>query len=237
MILENTSDPFSDENRPPSEVLPNYTLVETRSPTTLTSGPRAILRAGGGSRPPEYVPARPTVPLIYTFTMWHAESVLLIPPRSCPDRTPIYNIRVKLNLNPFTPLSYVTTIRRGATEDGSIVGEFEIGVSHPRAIVTFGNYSTRMSSILTKRSNEERVWRWKHTNIDLRWDCKSVLDDGSSMCVCYDSRKHQVASFVPPPPNASPPLPEATLTVFPDGHDMFDDILISALVIERKLTS
>lgn len=53
---------------------------------------------------------------------------------------------------------------------------------------------------------------------------------------CLDSRKLQLASFVPPPIDGSPPLPDATLTVFPDGHEYFDHILISSLVVERKLT-
>lgn len=53
---------------------------------------------------------------------------------------------------------------------------------------------------------------------------------------CLDSRKSQLASFVPPPIDATPPLPDATLTVFPDGHEAFDHILVSALVVDRKLT-
>ncbi|KAF8972035.1 hypothetical protein BDZ97DRAFT_1782813 [Flammula alnicola] len=46
----------------------------------------------------------------------------------------------------------------------------------------------------------------------------------------------QIASFVPPPLDASPPLPEATLTIFPYGHKLIDEIVVSALVIERMLT-
>jgi hypothetical protein len=48
----------------------------------------------------------------------------------------------------------------------------------------------------------------------------------------------QLASFVPPSPDASPPLPAAVLTVFPDGHqdNLFDHIVLSALIVERKLT-
>lgn len=53
---------------------------------------------------------------------------------------------------------------------------------------------------------------------------------------CSNAQKIQLASFVPPPLDASPPLPDATLTVFPDGHALFDDILLSALVIDRKMT-
>ncbi|KAF9523214.1 hypothetical protein CPB83DRAFT_863200 [Crepidotus variabilis] len=51
----------------------------------------------------------------------------------------------------------------------------------------------------------------------------------------------QVAVFVPPPPEASPPLPDATLTIYPsnlgekDRQKLMDEIVVSALVIERML--
>ena len=62
-----------------------------------------------------------------------------------------------------------------------------------------------------------------------------TLDDGSPMCVCYNAgSSDQVATFVPPPLDATPPGPAAVLTVFPDGWEWFDEILVSALVIERK---
>ena len=52
--------------------------------------------------------------------------MFLLPPRDVdPTLTPVYNISVSLNLNPFVPLSYVTTIRRGIDDDGEFVGEFE----------------------------------------------------------------------------------------------------------------
>lgn len=52
---------------------------------------------------------------------------------------------------------------------------------------------------------------------------------------CYDApTSHQVAIFIPPPLDASPPIPAAALTVFPDGWGSFDEILLSALVLERK---
>jgi hypothetical protein len=55
---------------------------------------------------------------------------------------------------------------------------------------------------------------------------------------CYDANNNlaQLASFVPPPVDASPPIPAAVITVFPDGHEFFDQILLSALVVERKWT-
>lgn len=86
-----------------------------------------------------------------------------------------------------------------------------------------------------------------------------MLEDGSFMCIvsqlvtscspmlvlkkhalyqCYaaDESRSQLATFIPPPISSSPPLPDPVLTVFPDGHQCFDHILISALIIERKMT-
>lgn len=64
--------------------------------------------------------------------------------------------------------------------------------------------------------------------------CAASAAHGRSQCSDYEGS--QLASFVPPPIDASPPLPEATLTVFPSGHEYFDHILISALIVERKMT-
>ncbi|KAI8974837.1 hypothetical protein BD414DRAFT_423851 [Trametes punicea] len=180
---------------------------------------------------------RPTRPRMYTFSSWSNNSMFLLPPRDV-DRTltPVYNISTALNLNPFVPLSYVTTVKRGFDEEGNLVGEFELAIMHSRAIVRIGNHSTRMSNILKKDGYSPRKFLWQYGDIELRWDCRTTLDDGSPMCICSDNRSHQIASFVPPPLDASPPLPAATLTVFPDGHELFDHILLSALVVERKIT-
>ncbi|OCH85482.1 hypothetical protein OBBRIDRAFT_798125 [Obba rivulosa] len=160
----------------------------------------------------------------------------LLPPRTLDAaRTPVYAIDVRLNLNPFAPLSYITTVRRGPV-DGDVVGEFELAIMHKRATVTIGNHSTRLANVLTADARSPRRFRWRHRGVELRWDCRTTLDDGSPMCICSDASSSQLASFVPPPLDASPPLPAATLTVFPDGHPNFDHILLSALIVERKLT-
>ena len=51
--------------------------------------------------------------------------MLLMPPESVADRSPIANISVALNLNPFAPLSYITTVRNGGTAEGAMIGDFE----------------------------------------------------------------------------------------------------------------
>ncbi|EIW54767.1 uncharacterized protein TRAVEDRAFT_131463, partial [Trametes versicolor FP-101664 SS1] len=180
---------------------------------------------------------RPRQPRIYTFASRSNTSMLLLPSRDVdPTLTPIYNISVTLNLNPFVPLSYVTTVRRGRDESGELVGEFELGVMHSRATLKLNNSATRMSTVLKKSGHSPRKFTWDCAGVALRWDCRTTLDDGSPMCICSDVDSHQIASFVPPPPDPPQPPPAATLTVFPDGHELFDHILISALVIDRKIT-
>lgn len=49
--------------------------------------------------------------------------MLLIPEANSPDSRPLYHISVFLNC--FNPTSATTVVRRGATEDGKIVGQFE----------------------------------------------------------------------------------------------------------------
>lgn len=52
--------------------------------------------------------------------------MFLVPPRSIdPGRGALYFISVELNLNPFIPLSYVTSVHRGSDANGELIGEFE----------------------------------------------------------------------------------------------------------------
>jgi len=160
-----------------------------------------------------------------------------MPPTTSADLSAVYNITVALNLDPFVPLSYITTIRRGATQTGEIVGSFELSINQKRAFATVGGRTKRLASVLWSIHGSSRHLDWSISDINLRWDCRLTLDDGSPMCVCYNTgSSDQVATFVPPPLDATPPGPAATLTVFPDGWSFFDEILISALVVERRRT-
>jgi hypothetical protein len=62
----------------------------------------------------------------------------------------------------------------------------------------------------------------------------AILNRDVSQCYTLQS-PIQLASFVPPPLDAPPPFPEAVLTIFPDGHECFDHILLSALIMQRKI--
>ncbi|KAG7450706.1 uncharacterized protein BT62DRAFT_1072741 [Guyanagaster necrorhizus] len=197
------------------------------------------------SRPPRYwTHERPEHPVTYTFTNWNSKTMLLIPPpntgrASGSESLPSYTISVSLNLNPFLPISYVTSVHRVGSEDNLLLGEFELAINHSREILMMRGFNTRISNVLSNIQSSPRHWWWGLGGISLRWDCRTALEDGSFMCICYaaDESRGQLATFIPPPIASSPPLPDPMLTVFPDGHQFFDHILISALIIERKMTT
>lgn len=64
-----------------------------------------------------------TSPVVYTFSPLSFNSMIIAPPPTAPDATPRYHISVSLNC--FIPSSFITTIRRGSTEYGEYVGDFE----------------------------------------------------------------------------------------------------------------
>lgn len=65
----------------------------------------------------------PTHETTYTFSPQSSNSMLLLPPPESQDTRPFYHISVATNC--FIPYMFVTTLRRGATEYGAYVGEFE----------------------------------------------------------------------------------------------------------------
>ncbi|KAF9453603.1 hypothetical protein P691DRAFT_658346 [Macrolepiota fuliginosa MF-IS2] len=74
--------------------------------------------------PPDYRVARnPVQPVRYQFSNLGANSMILLPPADAPDTRPVYHITVSMNC--FVPNCYITTIRRGGTEQGEYVGDFE----------------------------------------------------------------------------------------------------------------
>ncbi|KAJ7034675.1 hypothetical protein C8F04DRAFT_558867 [Mycena alexandri] len=214
--------------------------------------------ASNRAQPPRYSRVRrPKNPLSYTFVPPRfaddPNSMVMVPPEEADDQGQ-YRISVSLNLNPFVPVSYRTTVHRLEGPDESFIGDFELSLNHRRAIITIGDITTRLSNVLFNINASPRHWTWRWDEIGLRWDCRSTLEDGSPMCIvaavsspcdltmltytsqCYTiASPVQLASFVPPPLDAPPPLPEAVLTVFPDGHECFDHILLSALILQRKI--
>ncbi|PPQ78495.1 hypothetical protein CVT25_011836 [Psilocybe cyanescens] len=178
---------------------------------------------------------QPENPTIYTFTGWFQDSMYLMPPSDAANQTPLYRICVELDLNPFLPVSYVTKIIR-------------ISLNNKRAVLRMGDTATRLTNVLYSVNSSPKHFNWILAH-RLHWDCREILEDGSPLCICYLPLSNQtsqpsssapqsikIAVLIPPPPDRSPPHPDATLTVYPLGHQIMDEILVSALVVERMLT-
>ncbi|KAF9560032.1 hypothetical protein CPC08DRAFT_806363 [Agrocybe pediades] len=217
-----------DSKEKPLETPPNYDSIVPRP------------------RPPQ---PPPPIPAAYSFTQWAQNSMFVMPPG--PNQQPLYRVTVEMDLNPFLPVSYVTKIYRcGGGGHTELIGEFAFAVNNKRAVIRMGDTTTRLSSALYSVNSSPRHFNWILGN-RLHWDCRQVLEDGSPRCVCYlpsdagvrsstsstpESRGLDIAIFTPPPPDRSPPLPDATLLVYPYGHQLLDEIIVSALVVERMLT-
>lgn len=99
--------------------------------------------------------------------------MLLLPPPEAQDTRPVYHISLAVNC--FIPSMYVTTLRRGASEFGKYVAEFEcvnlaitlkpeltafderIGTSSKANTVTILGKQVGLSSIVRKSGNKSQV--------------------------------------------------------------------------------
>ncbi|KAJ6621188.1 hypothetical protein B0H10DRAFT_1020951 [Mycena sp. CBHHK59/15] len=188
---------------------------------------------------------RPSAPIAYTFTPMPSNSMLLAPPPDVKDSQRPYHISVSLNC--FTPSSYITIVRKDSW-DGDLVGDFEIGAANarnPGTLCLRGNEHP-ISELLESQFNVFRTtWNWKvksfgpNQQISLHWDDYS----GGGVLSCYSSPDRNptnlLAKFTPRSHlrRRGQPTEPPKLLVTSVGHDLFDDILMSALVIERTRTN
>ncbi|KAK0481707.1 hypothetical protein IW261DRAFT_1094328 [Armillaria novae-zelandiae] len=202
--------------------------ITTSSPSSQRSQPSRSLEPFG--RPPGYVIAgTPTTNMVYLFSNIGDNAMLLIPAPNAPDTRPKYHISVGMNC--FIPSSYITTIRRGATQEGPMVGDFEMGIADKTATLSIGGNEFPIGDVLGKSGPRRRgLWDWKFVNHGLFWDCKK----NPRMCFSFD-KKMLFAIFTPVTnlrqPGTPAELPQ--LEVTPQGQPFFDDILMSIMIIER----
>ncbi|KAL0959287.1 hypothetical protein HGRIS_014553 [Hohenbuehelia grisea] len=128
-----SSSTLPDSMETSERILAPAELVLSWTPT----GPRYLSRVAGQENlilplnetlpddmPPQYVEAqRPTHTVKYTFSPIGKDAMILVPPADEPDSRPKYHISVSMNC--FVPSSFITTIRRGGTEEGEFVSDFE----------------------------------------------------------------------------------------------------------------
>ncbi|CAL1698874.1 unnamed protein product [Somion occarium] len=174
-------------------------------------------------------------PITYKFVTQSFNSMLL---KYEPADLPLYHISTYMNC--FIPSSYITVIRRGDSEAGDFVGQFEMGISVKKSTIMIGGKEKVTDAVLSKNQHKAvRTWLWRwhnDENTHLSWTYDSPVK------YCYRRAKPGspepplLASYTPPPlvPRDGRPSPAPSLKVYPDGQPLFDHILVSALVIERK---
>ncbi|PBK80512.1 hypothetical protein ARMGADRAFT_1020888 [Armillaria gallica] len=173
----------------------------------------------------------------YSFLPHSLNTMVLVPL----DLRPRYHISTGSNC--FIPSSYITTIRRGGTEHDELVADFEMGDSKlPESVyIRGGEYHIKDAIKICKSAHLGRNISWKDRQAfynnhqewtlgsqNIEWD----LSESTKVCTSSSrtSRAPKVlyAKFMP---RKGRDL--AQLEVMPEGQELFDDILISALILER----
>ncbi|KDR67611.1 hypothetical protein GALMADRAFT_231799 [Galerina marginata CBS 339.88] len=188
--------------------------------------------------PPDYTTTvqRPTDPVQYEFSPTSYNSMIVMSGSDAQAPRPKYHIAVTMNC--FMPLCHITTIRRGGSELGQYVAQFEMGISQGPSTVTIDGSQVLISSALSKRTGTRSAGIWLWTPPDkakgVLWNCRtvpfscrSVIDIGSG------SEESLLANFTPAGHDHGQ-ASVAKLTVRPKGQHFFDDLLLSLLIIERK---
>ncbi|KAF8203808.1 hypothetical protein BJ912DRAFT_213450 [Pholiota molesta] len=204
--------------------------------------------------PPRYLEEHPKTQITYDFVPQTntPNSMIMYPPKFLRSHYPTYHISV--NMNVFTPFSYITTVRRDSC-DGEVVGDFEMGIAGLRRpnTVCLRGYECPIDEMLevnTKmfRGGTTYLWRSrkgesgpKSDIVDFCWEEMSFAT--TSTLSCYLGREKTVvnllAKFMPStlPRRPGRPPNRTRMDVTPKGHDFLDEIVISMLIVERMRTS
>ncbi|KAJ3477146.1 hypothetical protein NLI96_g10667 [Meripilus lineatus] len=158
------------------------------------------------------------------------------------DGTPVYLITVWLNC--FNPTSYITTIKSlQSPEQEREVGSFEMGLSRGQSTVTFDNITRPMHDMFYDFRTKVKVapelgerWVWNRPLVpQLEWDCRTP-----DQATCYlnnsGSAQKRLAVLTFPSMLTGQTSGERLhrLQISSTGRQYFDDIVVSALIVERK---
>ncbi|KAJ3512606.1 hypothetical protein NLJ89_g3425 [Agrocybe chaxingu] len=195
--------------------------------------------------PPEYsigADGRKSGSTLYTFTPTAGNAVTLLPPLGTSDELPRFHIVV--NQNVFNPLVHCTTVYRGEVEAGNRVGCFELGISNIPGRVRIHGKDTPIKTMLVKSGTRETgYWMWippYERSSHLSWYygvtpaiCKTRNHDAGIVVLA----KYTPAKWLTIPKKSGSVEEEESfsmLEVTPRGQELFEDVLISLLIIERK---
>ncbi|KAF8998487.1 hypothetical protein BDQ17DRAFT_1361852 [Cyathus striatus] len=184
---------------------------------------------------PTYLSAIPTTSIRYSFTSPSSNSMDLIQPSSA-GMNPRSIYRVSVSMNCFMPSSYITTLRKIENETEKYVGEFEMGVSNYGNSVKLGE---RLSSIKNKlirpsaMNMNTYIWKDDRGQPLYLWE---FLTRTKAICRMRFNRNIILGTFWGSPDPTDPfstEVPNSMFEVTPSGHEHFDELMLSLLVVER----
>ncbi|KAJ7349324.1 hypothetical protein DFH08DRAFT_141907 [Mycena albidolilacea] len=141
--------------------------------------------------PPAYDAAQvPLVPVNYEFSPRGFNTLLLLPPPGAQNTRPQYHISVALNcMNPF---SFITTVRRGASDTGPYVGEFEMGISTIPGTVVMADCQMKIKEAIRNDPGSRWTWRFRDDPTQhIRWQ---LMDSSTGVSNCFFASEPHPAS-------------------------------------------
>ncbi|KDR67610.1 hypothetical protein GALMADRAFT_1068799 [Galerina marginata CBS 339.88] len=166
----------------------------------------------------------------YAFSMG-SNLMALTPTVDVEDAHPPYYITVQMNY--FMPLSFITSIYRFPNEK---VGDFEMGIMTVPGTVQLGTHREAISNVLSKSgSRNSGSYFWNPLAVGLKYCLKWDYD--KRPCVCRSTAKNNegtVLALFTSPFGLDSNSKVAMIEVTPAGQEVFDHVVMSLLIVERK---
>ncbi|KAJ4485825.1 hypothetical protein J3R30DRAFT_3401550 [Lentinula aciculospora] len=188
---------------------------------------------------------RPKESITYIFEPKQGENAMLLRSAAASGQEARHSYYISVSPNCFTPSSYITSIRK-YEQQGELIGDFEVTIriaakeSKNANIVFFrGNENPIEEVLFTKLFRNQWTWKLAETHTVLYWDDSP----GGNSIACFKSKDktggNLLAKFIPRSRMRRPgrEIEYTKLEVTPGGHEVFEDVLISALIIERLRTN
>ncbi|KAJ8082626.1 hypothetical protein PM082_008481 [Marasmius tenuissimus] len=204
--------------------------------------------------PEAHLPGMPSNSIMYTFSQVSPTTMILLPPATllgCLGS--LYHITVAPSL--FTGSATVTSIREGGSERGVFVADFQTAVTGYQVTKQPGTVCIRGTELditqvlsgvpesvdrLAKKCPLE-LGHWKFAATELVWEYSNDTESKARTNSCYSViADHRIlcAKFKPPHGAARHGRRgTAILDVTRQGHRILEQILVSALMIERIVTT
>ncbi|TRM66091.1 hypothetical protein BD626DRAFT_196710 [Schizophyllum amplum] len=191
-----------------------------------------------------YQASVPAGPVTYGLSAAGPNVMLVTPPEDATGALPLYHISISMDV--LSPRTLVTTIRRGGTLDGPFVAEFEARqtparVKIPDERVYMRDRDHLLQDALKKSRTQIRAetYGWQLARDDIIWERKMSLSERGSYTgyIVRDRQQIKVAQVRKAPSRRLPGSryrQTHLLEVTPEGHAIFDDLLVSLLIIEQQ---